>query len=59
MEDKKELSKIEEVEINEKQNVAKDKQSKKLDKKKFTIFGFTITKLLAYFIIYSIIVLIN
>ena len=53
------MSKIEEVEINEKQNVAKDKQSKKLDKKKFTIFGFTITKLLAYFIIYSIIGLIN
>lgn len=55
MEDKKEWSKIEEAKIDEKQNVVKDEESKKSDKKKFTIFGFTITKLLAYFIIYSII----
>ena len=30
-------------------------EEKNGEKKKFTIFGFTITKLLAYFIIYSVI----
>ena len=33
----------------------KDKESNNLKKKKITICGFTITKILAYFIIYSII----
>ena len=36
-------------------DIKKEEKAKEKNKKKFTIFGFTITRLLAYFIIYSII----
>lgn len=51
------LWKLNKQENKVKENTANDNkiENNSSQKKKFTIFGFTITKLLAYFIIYSII----
>ena len=46
--------KVEEAELNEVKEVEKNKKDKKSENKKFTIFGFSIWKILAYFIIYSV-----
>lgn len=45
---------VEEVELNEVKEVEKNKKDKKNENKKFTIFGFSIWRILAYFIIYSV-----
>ena len=45
---------VEEVELNEVKEVEKNKKDKKSEKKKFTIFGFSIWRIFAYFIIYSV-----
>lgn len=46
--------KVEKVELNEVKEVEKNKKDKKNENKKFTIFGFSIWRILAYFIIYSV-----
>ena len=46
--------KVEEAELNEVKEVKKNKKDKKSENKKFTIFGFSIWRILAYFIIYSV-----
>lgn len=45
---------VEEAELNEVKEVEKNKKDKKSENKKFTIFGFSIWRILAYFIIYSV-----
>lgn len=39
---------------NKEEKEENEKDTEKIEKKKFTIFGFTITRILAYFIVYSI-----
>ena len=46
--------KVEEAELNEVKEVKKNKKDKKSENKKFTIFDFSIWRILAYFIIYSV-----
>ena len=45
---------VEEVELNEVKEVEENKKDKKSEKKRFTIFCFSIWRILAYFIIYSV-----
>lgn len=54
MEEIEEIKDIENKELNQ-EEITKKSKNRNQSKKKFTIFGFTIIQILAYFIIYSII----